>query len=223
MSSAAAKTAPAAGQTLVLDNVSWRMYSSLLHTFAERPGIRLTYDRGRLEIMAPLLAHDDEADFFGDLVKALAEAYNLPVKRGGSVTIRLRKAERGIEPDRCFWLANAPRMAGVRHLDLRVHPPPDLALQIDVTHSSLDRVGIYASLQVPELWRLDGDELTFHVLDEKGVYASADQSRSFPGVKPADLLPFLKEARQAGDETPLLRRFRAWAGRQARAKKRRRR
>jgi Uma2 family endonuclease len=222
MSSAAAKTAPPAGQTLVLDNVNWRTYSSLLHTFAERPCIRLTYDRGRLEIMAPLLAHDDEADFFGDLVKALAEAYGLPVKRGGSVTIRLRKAQRGIEPDRCFWLANAERMAGVRHLDLRTHPPPDLAIEVDVTHSSMDRMGIYATLEVPELWHLDGDELTFHVLDEKGEYARVDQSRSFPGVKPADLLPFLKDARAAGDETPLLRRFRAWAARQAKRHKRRR-
>jgi Uma2 family endonuclease len=220
MSTAAKKAARRPRQLLILDHVPWHIYSTLLHTFAERPGIRLTYDRGRLEIMAPLLAHDDKADFFGDLVKALAEAFGLPLKRGGSVTIRLRRVGRGIEPDRCFWLANAERLAGVRHLDLRIHPPPDLAIEVDLTHSSMDRMAIYAALRVPELWRLDGDDLTFHVLGGAGVYSPAQQSRSFPGVKPADLLPFLLATRESGDETPLLRRFRAWARRQAKGKKR---
>jgi Uma2 family endonuclease len=222
MSSAALKVSAPQAQTLVLDAVDWRLYSRLLDTFAERPRIRLTYDHGRLEIMAPLLAHDAEADFFGDLVKVLAEAYGLPLKRGGSVTIRLRKAERGIEPDRCFWLTNASRLAGVRRLDLRVHPPPDLAIEIDVTHSSMDRVAIYATLGVPELWRLEAEELTFHVLQETGEYASATQSRAFPGVQPKELLPFLLEAREAGDETPLMHRFRNWVERRARVQRRRR-
>jgi len=223
MTSAALKAAHPPAQTLLLDNVDWRMYSRLLGTFAERPRVRLTYDQGRLEIMAPRLAHDDEADFFGDLVKVLAEAYGLPLKRGGSVTIRLRKAQRGIEPDRCFWLANAPRLAGVRRLDLRIHPPPDLAIEIDVTHSSMDRIAIYRALKVPELWWLEGDELTFHVLQETGAYADVAQSRAFAGLGPDDLWPFLLEARQAGDETPLIRRFRAWAARHARGRKGRRR
>lgn len=204
---------PPPGRTLLLDDVDWQTYSRLLRAFAERPRIRLTYDQGKLEIMAPMLAHDDGSDFFGDLVKVLAEEWDLPLKRGGSVTIRRRKAERGLEPDRCFWIANAPRMAGVRRLDLRRHPPPDLALEVDVTHSSMNRMEIYASLRVPEVWRLDGDWLTFHVLADDGTYKQARESRAFPGITPADLLPFLKEARTAGDEVPLMKRFRDWARR----------
>jgi Uma2 family endonuclease len=197
-------------RSLVLDDVDWTTYSQLLRTFAKRPGVRLAYDRGRLEIMTPLLAHDDGGDFVGDMVKTLALELGLPLKRGGSTTIRRRGAERGLEPDRCFWIANASRMAGRRRLDLNRDPPPDLAIEVDISHSSLDRMGIYAVLGVPEVWRLDGDSLTFHVLGSRGTYRRAARSRSFPQLTPADLLPFLQEARLAGDETPAILRFREW-------------
>jgi Uma2 family endonuclease len=186
------------------------MYSRLLRAFAERPGIRLTYDRGDLEIMSPLLEHDDDGRFLGDLVFVLTEELGLPLKRGGSTTLRRRLRRRGIEADECFWIANAHRMAGRRRLDLRTDPPPDLAVEVDVTHSSLDRLGIYAALGVPEVWRLDGDSLTFHVMGADGAYAGAAASKSFPLLEPAVLLGFLQEARQAGDENAVVRRFRDW-------------
>ena len=201
---------PGVGRCLRLSDVDWRTYSRLLHLFAERPGIRLTYDRGELEIMSPLLEHDDDGHFLGDLVFVLTEELGLPLKRGGSTTLRRRLRQRGIEADECFWIANASRMAGRRRLDLRTDPPPDLAIEVDVTHSSLDRLAIYAALRVPEVWRLDGDVLTFHVLGADGTYASAAASQSFPLVTPADLLGFLQQARQAGDENTVVRQFREW-------------
>jgi Uma2 family endonuclease len=201
---------PPAGRCLRLSAVSWRTYTQLLGAFAERPGMRLTYDRGELEIMSPLLEHDDDGDFLGDLVFLLTLELGLPLKRGGSTTLRRRRVKRGLESDRCFWIANAPRMAGRRRLDLRTDPPPDLAIEVDVTRSSLDRMSIYAKLGVPEVWRLDGDKLTFHVLGEDGKYTEVAVSRSFPLVTPADLLGFLQQARQAGDENPVVQQFLAW-------------
>src|SRR5207302_1952645 len=144
------------------------------------------------------------------LVFVLTEELGLPLKRGGSTTLRRRLRRRGIEADECFWIANAQRMAGRRRLDLRTDPPPDLAIEVDVSHSSLDRLGIYAALGVPEVWRLDGDTLTFHVLGGQRTYASAAVSRSFPLVGPADLLGFVQQARQAGNENPVVQQFRAW-------------
>jgi Uma2 family endonuclease len=187
------------------------MYTRLLRIFAERAGIRLTYDRGELEIMTPLLLmHDDDARFLGDLVFILTEEMGLPLKRGGSTTLRRRLRRRGIEADECFWIANAHRMHGVRRLNLRIHPPPDLAIEVDVSRSSLDRLAIYAALHVPEVWRLDGDTLTFHVLDAAGHYSVAAASMTFPILTPADLVAFLQRARQASDENPITRDFRAW-------------
>jgi Uma2 family endonuclease len=204
-----AKPLPA-GRHLLLSGVDWETYSRLLRAFAERPGIRLTYDRGELEIMSPLLEHDDDGRFLGRLVVALTEELGLPIKGGGSVTLRRRKKRRGVEGDESFWIANAHRMAGRRRLDLRTDPPPDLVIEVDVTHSSLNRLSIYAALGVPEVWRLDGKTLTFYALDQKGAYQSVSASRSFPLVTPADLLGFLQQAGQAGDENPVLRQFRAW-------------
>jgi Uma2 family endonuclease len=187
------------------------MYSRLLHVFAERPGIRLTYDRGELEIMSPRLEHDDDSWFLGDLVFVLSEELGLPLKRGGSTTLHRRLRRRGIEADACYWIAHAAQMAGVRQLDLRQHPPPDLALEVDVTHSSLDRLSIYAALGIPEVWRVDGDQLIFSGLNASGKgYTSEPHSRSFPQVTPADLLSFLKQARQAGDENAVTQAFRIW-------------
>ena len=210
MSRAHTKRKSVNGQYLRLSAVDWQTYSRLLRAFAERPAIRLTYDRGELEIMSPLLEHDDDGELLGELVFTLTDELGLPLKRGGSTTLRRRLKQRGIEADKCFWIANAHRMAGRRRLALRTDPPPDLAIEVDVTCSSLDRMSIYAALGVPEVWRLQGDTLTFHILGADGDYATADCSRAFPQITPADLLGFLQEARQAGDENVVIRRFRKW-------------
>jgi Uma2 family endonuclease len=210
MSQAPSAKRPPPGQCLHLSGVDWTTYSRLLRAFAESPGVRLAYDRGELEIMSPSLEHDDDGRVLGVLVFVLTEELGLPLKFGGSTTLRRRLRKRGIEADECFWIANPHRMAGRRQLDLRTDPPPDLAIEIDVSRSSLDRLGIYAALRVPEVWRLEGDLLTFHVLGPDGTYLRADASRIFPFLRPVDLLSFLQQARQAGDEHAAIRSFREW-------------
>src|SRR6266851_39103 len=147
------------GESVILRDVPWRMYGQLLRAFAERPRVRLTYDRGVLEIMSPVLEHDSGSWFVGRLVVTATEELQLSVLGGGSTTFRRRRRRRGLEPDECFWIANEPRMRGKRRVDLRVDPPPDLAIEVDVTRSSMDRMGVYGALCVPEVWRLD-DPLT---------------------------------------------------------------
>ncbi len=164
--------------------------------------------------MAPLLEHDNDGEFLGFLVVTLTQERGLSLKAGGSATMRRRKKRRGLEADKCYWIASAALMGGRRRLDLRKDPPPDLAIEVDVTNSSLDRMGIYAALRVPEVWRLEGDDLSFHVLDESGAYQPAAYSRSFPGITAADLMVFLQQARQSGDDNAVIRDFRAWLGRQ---------
>jgi Uma2 family endonuclease len=210
MSQAVSRIPQPAAQSLRLSAVDWGTYSRLLRAFAERPAIRLAYDRGELEIMTPLLEHDNEGRFLGDLVFVLTEELGLPLKRGGSTTLRKRARRRGIEADESFWIANAPRMAGRRRLNLRTDPPPDLVIEVDVSRSSLDRLEIYAALAVPEVWRLEGDSLTFHMLKADGTYENALASRSFQFVTPGDMMRFLQQTRQGQDENAVVRQFRAW-------------
>jgi hypothetical protein len=113
-----------------------------------------------------------------------------------------------IDPKECFWITNAHRMAGLRRLDLRTDPPPDLAIEEHIPPSCLDRLGIYAALSVPEVWRLDGDCLRSYVLGAHGTYAIASASGCFPLVSPADLLNSLEQAREAGNEIPAVQLFR---------------
>jgi len=210
----ASKHRPAASSSLVLEDVDWRTYGRLLRAVADCPGVRLTYDRGSLEIKSPLLEHEDDARFLGRLVLVLTEELGLPLKSGGATTLRRQLRRRGIEADESFWIASAPRMQGRRRLDLRTDPPPDLAIEVDVSHSSLDRLAIYATLGVPEVWRLDGEVLLFYILGADGAFITAERSRSFPLVAPANLLPFLTQARQAGDQNPVVRAFRTWVQQQ---------
>jgi Uma2 family endonuclease len=202
------------GQRLVLHGVDWRMYGRLLRAFAERPSMRLTYDQGTLEIMSPLHEHESDGRFLGRRVVTLTEELGLPVKAGGSTTFRRRRRRRGLEPDDCYWIASEPQVRGKRHINLRIDPPPDLAIEVDVSSSSLDRMSIYAALGVPEVWRVDEHGLTFHVLGADGRYAESSHNRALPLVTPADLSGFLAMRSQM-DENAVVKKFRAWIRQQA--------
>lgn len=198
-----AKTVPA-----VLHDIDWATYTRLLRAFERRRGFRLTYDRGTLEIMSPLWEHERPAYFLGRLIDVLTEELRIPCEPGRSVTLRRRRKSRGLEPDNCYWIANAPRLAGKTRLDLRVDPPPDLAIEVDITHGSLDRMGIYAALGVPEVWRVTSAGLSFNML-ATGVYELGARSHSFPQVASDDLMRFLVRLGQT-DSTALIAEFRVW-------------
>ncbi len=199
----------APSRSVVLSGIDWRTYTRLLWTFAERPSVRLTFDRGELEIMSPLFEHDRPTALLARFVLVLTEELGLPLASGGSTTLRRRRKQRGLEPDKCFWIHNEPRVRANRRIDLRVDPPPDLAIEVDVTRSSLNRMGIYAALGVPEVWRLDAPALTFQILGADGKYAESPTSRAFPTVTPADLSRFLALLGQI-DENAIGAQFRAW-------------
>jgi len=197
------------GRAVRIPNVPWEMYEQLLKAFGEKRGVRLTYSNEELEIMVPSLDHDRGDRILAMFIPILAEELGVPICPGGSTTMKLKATLKGIEADDIFWLASAGKMAGVRDLDLTIHPPPDLAIEVDVSRSSMKRLQIYRKLGVPEVWRLADDTLTFHVLTGK-KFQFATHSRSFPLISSADLMPFIEQARSAGDQTPIYRAFRAW-------------
>jgi Uma2 family endonuclease len=196
-------------QRFVLHGTPWRTYERLLRAFADRPGLRLTYDRGTVELRTLSHEHESYGYLLARLVDALTEELGLPVKGGGSTTFRRRKRRRGLEPDACWWIASEPLVRGKTEIDLRSDPPPDLSLEIDITHNSLDRLSIYAALGIPEVWRLEGQTLLCHLLGADGRYALSPTSRAFPKLAPADLLPFISLRGQM-DENAVVRQFRAW-------------
>jgi Uma2 family endonuclease len=167
---------------IVLEDVSWRTYESILSDYQGRPGVRLNYDRGVLEIVSPI---SEEHELYNRLlsfvVESLAEAMNLEYRSSGAATFKREDLQRSFEPDSCYYLQSEPRVRGNLHLDLTVDPPPDLAIEVDITHSSLNKLGLYAAVGVPEVWRYDGQEVSiFWRKDDRMVRVGS--SRSFPPV-----------------------------------------
>jgi Uma2 family endonuclease len=132
----------------------------------------------------------------------------IPLHSGGNTTFRREDLERGLEPDECYWIQHAEIMPNDRNWDPAIDPPPDLATEIDVTSSSVNREEIYALLRVPELWRFDGDDLQAYRLVASGVYEPIERSLAFPFLTVADLLPFLLSDER--DENALMRTFVDW-------------
>ena len=204
--------ASAAEERVLLTGIRWETYQALLADLGDRP-IHLTYDRGSLEIMTLSSAHESYKTLFGRLVELLTLELRIPIRSLGSTTLNREQLQRGLEGDECYYITNEPKVRAKLHIDLAVDPPPDLALEVDVTHSSLDRLSIYAVLRVPELWRREGETLVCYLLGNDGKYVVSSTSRAFPGLTPADLMRFLLLRGQM-DENALVRRFRAWVQQQ---------
>jgi len=193
---------------VLLQNISWQTYQSLLKDFEEQPGMRLTYDRGLLEIMMPLPPHETYKKLLGRFIEAFTEAFAIEIRSLGSLTCDRQDLARGLEPDQCYYIQNEAAVRNLDRLDLTQDPPPDLAIEVDITSSSIDQLAIYAALGVPEVWRYDGQALTIYHLTA-GDYESHDRSLGLPQLTVSEVVRFL-ELRQSMGETSLIRQFRQW-------------
>ena len=199
-----------ANERFLLRGVSWETYELLLRDFeASGSKVRMTYDHGDLEFMTVGRAHEYGKSKLTKLIGVLVLELNIPAETGGNMTCRHRMAERGLEPDECYWVAHEPLMRGKRTFDLDVDPAPDLAIEIEHTRSVLDRLSIYGSLGVAEVWRFDGKSIRVVRPQRDGTYTEQDHSTIFPFLSLADLERFLARAGEQ-DETSWLRSFRAW-------------
>lgn len=195
------------GDRLILHGVSWEEYVRLLRAFEGRH-LRLTYDRGVLEIMTLSFEHENEEYLVCRFVDVITEELNWPVQGGGSTTFKRRKHQRGLEPDGCWWITHEALVRGKKRIDLRQDPPPDLVSEIDVTKSSINRMRIHAKLGIREVWRFDGKRLEFYTLKE-GKYEATEESQVFPGIRASEVLPFLTQFNHE-DQTTIVKRFRTW-------------
>lgn len=201
------------GGTLVVPGVSWEDYEQLLEEIeAMGRHVRVTFDEGRLEIVAPLKKHEFAGSLAQDLIRAACRATGQKMEGLGSMTIRRSDLRRGVEPDRCFYIRNAHAVIGKDELDFTKDPPPDLAIEIDVTNSSRTKFPIYAALGVAELWRYDGERMQFYAL-ERGSYEPAKTSGLFPFLDPSALNRFLDLGRSEGQDEAL-DAFTRWLRRQ---------
>jgi Uma2 family endonuclease len=217
---------------VLLSGVSWELYEQLLHVVGDRP-LRLTYDEGELEIMPPLRLHEKFKKLIGRMIEVLSLELRIPMECAGSTTFRRKRLAKGLEPDECYYIAHEAEVRSGEEFDLERDPPPDLVVEIDITHRPVNRKRIYAALGVPELWSFDGErlialELVPHaVRDARGAtstnkaeirkrkYVPIKKSLAFPFLEVGELAQFLTLADEAG-ETAAIFAFQDWVRRRHR-------
>jgi Uma2 family endonuclease len=193
---------------MILRGVSWSTYQGLIRDLESEPGKRLTYDQGTLEIRATLPTQERVKCLLGRMVETTTEELAVEVRSLGSTTWSREDLQKGLEPDQCYYIQNERLVRGKADIDLTQDPPPDLAIEVDNTSSSVNRMAIYAALGVPEVWQFDGESLTIYRL-VGSEYASQEQSGVLPLLQRGDILRFL-QARQTMGETSWVREFRQW-------------
>lgn len=203
-----------AEQRVVLNDVSYETYLALAAE-SNRPGKRIAYDQGVMEIMSPGKLHENAGALIRRMIDVFTLEHDIAVTSTASTTFKRDDLKRGFEADSSYYIANADAVREKDAIDLTIDPPPDLAIEVDITRSSLDKFVIYGSLGVPEVWRYDGQAIIVYHRSTDGTFSSADESIVLPGF-PFDEACRVLEARHEKDETALIRGFRDYVRRQPR-------
>jgi Uma2 family endonuclease len=192
---------------VLLHGISWQSYEMILAALGEKRSALLSYYKGELEIMTPLEQHDGSSGSIDNFIQILTEERDLNIKSMESTTLNRADLKVGAEPDKGYYIANEPLVRG-KIVDLNTDPPPDLIVEVDITHTDINKNALYAEMGVPEFWRYNGQVLTIYQL-QGGVYQIVEASPTFPGVPTERLYEYLQDCAQVG-ETQAKRNLRAW-------------
>ena len=195
------------GHQLLLKDISWQMFEKILEELGETRAARVSYSNGMLEIMTPIAEHEDDKVIIGDLVKALLEELDIEFWSLGSTTFKNEAMAQAVEADDCFYIQNEAVIRGKKRIDLSVDPPPDLAIEVDIT--SRTKFNNYEALRVPELWRYNGRKLQINVWQE-GKYLESDTSYNFPNLPIGEVIhQYVEQSRIIGRNSTM-KTFRNW-------------
>ena len=182
----------AVNQKLILQGVGWDFYEEILKEFEDSNALHFAYDDGFLEVEVPTGRHERPYRLLTDLVKLICLELEIDADDSGSTTLRKKVKLKGVEPDTCFYIQNEPEIRGKMEIDLAADPPPDLVIEVDVTSPSLDKMPIYAALEVPEVWLYKGERVEFYQLNGK-EYREIERSIALPILSSGEAMEFLQK------------------------------
>lgn len=154
-------------EKVILHNISWKTYESLLQEQAERSGTHFTYNNGDLQIMVESYKHGNYSRYLEYLVIEIADILEIDLNPAGSTTFKQEKKKKGFEGDGSFYFKNAGIVRGKEEINLSEDPAPELVLEIDITHGSLSKFPIFAGIGIEEVWRFDGEKVLFYRLENE--------------------------------------------------------
>jgi len=199
---------PPAAPRFLLRGVSWPTYLALRDA-PENYHVRMTYDQGTLQMMSPSKRHEKLAVLIDRMIQVWTEESDIDIESCRTMTCRREDLESGFESDNCYYVQHAAAMRAKEELDFSVDPPPELAVEIDLARSALEKLDLYAALGVPEVWRYDGRELHVYRLASEGRYEPSSASVVLPGFPVAEVQRILARSAAVG-EVELTRSFRDW-------------
>jgi Uma2 family endonuclease len=198
---------------ITIRGLEWDLYDRLSDAIGEGQDVRLAYDGKDLEIMTTGRLHEDFKGLFSRLVNAVTFELAIPCSDAGETTWKRREIARGLQADQCYYfqpekLRVDSEARARKSNEVADYPNPDLAIEVDIAPSQVDRPGIYAALQIAEVWRFDGETMAIEQLTRDGTYESAESSRFLP-IRAAEVVRWLA-VEDLSDKLAWERRLRAW-------------
>lgn len=199
---------------VVIADVTWEYYENFVDAIAEGENLRVAFDGKDIEVMTLGPFHESLGGIVAVFIATIATELGVEHQPVGSTTWKRKKVKRGVESDLCYYFDPAKLAAFTeafarRSNKLDDYPNPDLAIEIDISRSKIDRPGIYAALKVPELWRFRNERFSIEQLAASGTYAPARRSR-FLAARPEDVTRWILEEPSPGG-LAWQERLRAWA------------
>jgi Uma2 family endonuclease len=191
-------TTPPGETRSLLENISWQTFKTMLAEMGNERNSRLAYDQGKVEIMTPLMPHENSNCILEGFVVALCQEFRVELRRSGSLTLTRDDVERGGEPDSSYYIQNERVVRGKEDIDLTTDPPPDLVLEVEYSRPKVDKFKIYGAIGVPEFWRYNGSVLRIYTLSG-GQYMEVQTSPTFPGVAVREIPRFVQQAKMNGE------------------------
>jgi Uma2 family endonuclease len=212
---------PIAGeQRVVLPNVSWQQFEQLLTELGAERTTHFTYNRGKLELMTPTEEHLRCHRLLDSLILLLSDQIDLPMTSIDSVLLKDQNLGYGTQPAACYYLRDDAARPDQRSIDLTQHPAPDLAVEIALNKSTMDKLPIYAALGISEVWRYvtqAGDDVLrgkLFIYQKSGDrYQEITHSEAFPFLSGDRILEFLDHSDTVGLASAL-QTVRSWLSQQ---------
>jgi len=196
-------------QCVELHEIGWKGYLELLRLRGERSTPRMVYLDGTVWLMSPSFLHERLDERLDHFVMELVVGLDIPCVPAGSTTLRRRRKRGGVEGDKTYYLANEARVRGKKKIDLKIDPPPDLAIEAVYSHDADAAVEVYRRIKVPEVWVCNETELVILVLQSNGRYAESSTSAAFPFVTRDEIHEWVSRP-QTDSETKWIQELRRW-------------
>jgi Uma2 family endonuclease len=223
------KDRPPNEQRVVLPSITWQKFEQILSELPPDRLIRLTYHRGKLEMMTPVAEHDRCQKLLDSLILVLADELDRPIEVIAPVLIKSPELDIATEPDACYYLSQGKHRDADPSSDrIQIHlpadSPPDLLVEVALTQTKLDKIPLYTRLAIPEVWRyittagenvLKGKlEIYYLQGDPSGICEAARHtpqrhSTVFPGLSSDRILEFIEQS-DSMSLSASLRLLRAW-------------